>query len=147
MDVNLSRAGLLVDLAHLAGDTPRAFGYTRAAKAVLRLDRQITPLVEANTFKAIPGIGPTTDQIARELIHEGGSPFVENAVREAGQEEAIARLRGLRQHFLSRAAVGEILSRRGEPSPAKYNGDFLMHSLWSGGGAPRHSIVEAWPGC
>jgi len=65
MDVNLSLAGLLFDLAHLAGDTPRALGYTRAAKAVLRLDRQITPLVEANTFKAIPGIGPTTDRIAR----------------------------------------------------------------------------------
>src|SRR3989442_15033095 len=143
MDVNLSLAGLLFDLAHLAGDTPRAFGYTRAAKAVLRLDRQITPLVEANTFKAIPGIGPTTDRIARELINEGGSPFVENAVREAGQEEAIARLRDLRRHFLSRAAVGEILSRRGNPSRAKYRGDFQMHSLWSDGAEPLDSIVEA----
>jgi len=143
MDDNLSLAGLLFDLAHLAGNTPRALGYTRAAKAVLRLDRQITPLVEANTFKAIPGIGPTTDRIARELIHEGSSPFFERAVREAGQEEAIARLRGLRQHFLSRAAVGEILSRRGSPSRAKYRGDFQMHSLWSDGAEPLESIVEA----
>ena len=143
MDVNLSLAGLLFDLAHLAGETPRAFGYTRTAKAVLRLDRQITPLVEANTFKAIPGIGPTTDRIARELIHEGGSPFVERAVREAGQEEAVARLRGLRQHFLSRAAASEILSRRGSPSRAKYRGDFQMHSLWSDGAEPLESIVEA----
>src|SRR5437870_4274727 len=83
----------------------------------------ITPLVEANTFKAIPGIGPTTDRIARELIHEGGSPFVERAVLEAGQEQEVARLRGLRQHFLSHAAVGEILSRRGSPSRARYRGD------------------------
>jgi len=143
MDVNLSLAGLLFDLAHLAGDTPRALGYRRAANAVLRLDRQITPLVEANTFKAIPGIGPTTDRIARELIHEGSSPFVERGVREAGQEAAIARLRGLRQHFLSRAAVGEILSRPGSPSRAKYRGDFQMHSLWSDGAEPLESIVEA----
>jgi putative hydrolase len=143
MDVNLSLAGLLFDLAHLAGKTPRAFGYTRAARAVLRLDRQITPLVEANTFKAIPGIGPTTDRIARELIHEGGSPFVERAVLEAGQEQEVARLRGLRQHFLSHAAVGEILSRRGSPSRARYRGDFQMHSLWSDGAEPLESIVEA----
>src|SRR5262249_25377534 len=98
MDVNLSLAGLPYDRAHPAGDGPRAFGYTRAAKAVLGLDRQITPLVEANTFKAIPGIGPTTDRIARELIHEGYSPFVERAVRDAGQEEAVGRLRALREH-------------------------------------------------
>lgn len=143
MDVNLALSGLLYDLAHLAGETPRAFGYKRAAKAVLRLDRQITPLVEANTFKAIPGIGPTTDRIARELIHEGGSPFVERAVLEAGQEERIARLRGLRQHFLSRAAVSEILARRGGPSRARYRGDFQMHSLWSDGAEPLESIVEA----
>ena len=65
IDVNLALAGLLYDLAYLAGETPRAFRYKRAAKAVLRLDRQITPLVEANTFKAIPGIGPTTGLRAR----------------------------------------------------------------------------------
>src|SRR3989442_8171451 len=143
MDVNLSLAGLLFDLAHLAGKTPRAFGYTRAAGAVLRLDRQTTPLVEANTFKAIPGIGWTTDRIQRELIQEGGSPFVERAVLEAGQEQEVARLRGLRQHFLSHAAVGEILSRRGSPSRARYRGDFQMHSLWSDGAEPLESIVEA----
>jgi histidinol phosphatase-like PHP family hydrolase len=143
MDVNLALAGLLYDLAHLAGKTPRAFGYTRAAKAVLGLDRQITPLVHANTFKAIPGIGPTTDRIARELIHEGGSPFVERAIDAAGQEEAVARLRALRQHFLSRAAVREIVSRPGSPSRSTYRGDFQMHSVWSDGAEPLASIVEA----
>jgi putative hydrolase len=143
MDVNLELAGLLYDLAHLAGETPRAFGYTRAAKAVLRLDRHITPLVEANTFKAIPGIGPTTDRIARELIDGGQSAFVERAVADAGKENEIARLRGLRQHFLSRAAVGEILSRRAGPSRDAYRGDFQMHSLWSDGDEPLESIVEA----
>src|SRR6185369_16992959 len=109
-DVNLELASLLYDMAAIAGDSQRAFGYKRAAKAVLRIDRDITPLVTANTFKAIPGIGPTTDRIARELIVDGRCAFVERAVRESGKEEEITRLHGLRRLYLSRAAVQEILS-------------------------------------
>jgi histidinol phosphatase-like PHP family hydrolase len=142
-DVNLDLAGLLFDMASLAGDSQRGWGYKRAAKAVLRLDRHITPLVHANTFKAVPGIGPTTDRLARELINDGTSSFVERAVREAGKEEEVARLRSLRQHFLSRAAVREILERAGTPSRKKYRGDFQMHSVWSDGSETLESIVEA----
>ena len=142
-DVNLELAGLLLDMASLAGDAQRGWGYKRAAKAVIRIDQQITPLVESNTFRAISGIGPTTDRIARELIHDGRSAFVERAVEEAGQQEAVAALRALRQHFLSRAAVKEILSRRGSPARAKYRGDFQMHSLWSDGAETLESIIGA----
>src|SRR5436190_7700225 len=120
-------------MAALAGDSQRGWGYKRAAKAVLRLDRHITPLIHANTFRAVPGIGPTTDRIARELIHDGQSAFVEQAIRDAGKEEDAARLRSFRQHFLSRAAVQDVLSHRGSPSRAKYRGDFQMHSVWSDG--------------
>ena len=56
-DVNLQLGGLLLDMAALAGRSQRAWGYKRAAKAVLRLDRHITPLVESNTLRAVPGIG------------------------------------------------------------------------------------------
>ena len=59
-DVNLQLGGLLLDMAALAGRSQRAWGYKRAAKAVLRLDRPITPLIESNTLRAVPGIGPTT---------------------------------------------------------------------------------------
>jgi histidinol phosphatase-like PHP family hydrolase len=143
MDVNLALAGLLFDLAHVAGENaPRGFGYKRAAKAVLRLDRQITPLVTSNTFKSIPGIGPTTDRIARELIHDGGSEFVERAIRAAGKEESIAKIRALRRNFLSRAAVADIVKQRGGPSRAKYRGDFQMHSVYSDGAETIESIVE-----
>lgn len=143
MDVNLELAGLLLDLAHAVGEkTPRAFGFTRAARAVLRLDRHVTPLVTSNTFRAIPGIGPTTDRIARELIHDGRSAFVERTIRELGREEAIARLRSLRRHYLSRAAVADILRRRGGPSRAGYRGDFQMHSVWSDGAGTLESIVQ-----
>src|SRR5687768_17271334 len=142
-DVNLSLAGLLLDLAFLAGDSQRAWGYKRAAKAVLRLDRHITPLVEANTFRAIPGIGPTTDRVARELIHDGTSALVTKVVLESAQEAKVAELRALRGHFLSRAAVRDILSRPGGPSRAKYRGDFQMHSVWSDGAETLESIVDA----
>ncbi len=143
MDVNLALGGLLFDLAFIAGENPRSLGYTRAARAVLRLDRQITPLVEANTFRAIPGIGPTTDRIARELIADGASALVEQAVRESGRAEAVGERRALRQHFLSVAQANEILKRRGEPSASRYRGDFQMHSVWSDGAEPLDSIVAA----
>jgi histidinol phosphatase-like PHP family hydrolase len=142
-DVNLALAGLLLDLAHIAGKTPRALGYRRAAKAVLRLDRQITPLVEANTFRGVPGIGPTTDRIARELIYDGASDFVDRTIREAGKYEAVSNLRALREHFLSRAAVSEIVKRPGTPSLRNYRGDLQMHSVWSDGAETLESIVQA----
>jgi putative hydrolase len=143
VDVNLELAGLLYDLALLAGENQRTWGYKRAAKAVLRLDRQITPLVEANTFRAIPGIGPTTDRIARELIQDGTSKHVEKSVRESGKAEKVQAQRSLRQHFLSRAAVEEVLARPGTPDLRRYRGDFQMHSLWSDGAEPLGSIVAA----
>jgi putative hydrolase len=142
-DVNLELGGLLLDMASLAGESQRGWGYKRAAKAVLRIDQQISPLVEANTFRAVPGIGPTTDRIARELLHDGRSAFVERAVTEAGKDEAVAGLRELRKHFLSYAAVREILSRPGAPSRTRYRGDFQMHSVWSDGAEPLASIVDA----
>ena len=142
-DVNLEVGGVLLDMAALAGDSQRGWGYQRAAKAVLRLDQHITPLIHANTFKAIPGIGPTTDRIAREVIHDGRSAFVEAAVREAGKEEDVAKLRALRQQFLSRAAVHDILAHRGAPSRKRYRGDFQMHSVWSDGAESLESIADA----
>jgi histidinol phosphatase-like PHP family hydrolase len=142
-DVNLELGGLLLDMAAVAGESQRGWGYKRAAKAVLRIDQQITPLIEANTLRAVSGIGPTTDRIARELVIDGHSTFVDTAIREAGKEEAIAALRLLRRHFLSRAAVREIVGRRGTPSRQKYRGDFQMHSVWSDGAETLESIVEA----
>jgi histidinol phosphatase-like PHP family hydrolase len=142
-DVNLELGGLLLDMAALAGKSQRGWGYKRAAKAVLRLDRQITPLVEANTLRSISGIGPSTDRIARELVYDGSSALVERAVAEAGKSEAIATLRRYRQGFLSNAAVRDVLSRRAAPSRDKYRGDFQMHSVWSDGAETLESIADA----
>src|SRR4051812_41324186 len=114
-DVNLEIGGLLLDMAQITGDDQRGWAYKRAAKAVLRLERQITPLVHANTFKAVPGIGPTTDRIARELIHDGRSVTVDRAMQESGKADAIAQSRRLRRGFLSNAAIQDILRREGTP--------------------------------
>jgi histidinol phosphatase-like PHP family hydrolase len=142
-DVNLQLGGLLLDMAALAGRSQRAWGYKRAAKAVLRLDRPITPLIESNTLRAVPGIGPTTDRIARELVYEGVSNLVERAVEESGKTDDIAALRRLRHGFLSNAAVREILSRRIPPAREQYRGDFQMHSVWSDGAETLDSIAQA----
>ena len=142
-DVNLELGGLLLDMALIAGDEQRGWGYKRAAKAVFRLDRHITPLVEANTFKAVPGIGPTTDRIARELIHHGTSQTVEQAVEESGKGDKVAQARRLRHGFLSNAAVAGILEQDMAPSLHGYRGDFQMHSIYSDGAEPLDSIAEA----
>jgi len=141
--VNLELGGLLLDMALIATDEQRGWGYTRAARAVLRLDRQITPLVEANIFKDVPGIGPTTDRIARELIHDGESATVERAVGESGKADKVAQSRRLRRGFLSNAVVAEILSHDAPPSTRRYRGDFQMHSIYSDGAETLESIAEA----
>lgn len=130
-------------MASLAGESQRGWGYKRAARAVLGIEEQITPLVESNTLQSVPGIGPTTDRIARELIHDGRSEFVERAIADAGKEQAVAALRALRHNFLSRAAVKEILGRRAAPSRPRYRGDFQMHSVWSDGAETLESIADA----
>ena len=142
-DVNLVLGGLLLDMATISGKSQRAWGYKRAAKAVLRLESPITPLVTSNTLRSVPGIGPTTDRIARELVHDGVSTLVEGAIADAGKQAEIAAQRALRERFLSHAAVTGILKQRGIPSVARYRGDFQMHSVWSDGAEPLESIVEA----
>lgn len=143
LDVNLALGGLLLDMATLAADEQRAWGYKRAAKAVLRLDRQVTPLVEADMFQAVPGIGPTTDRIARELIADGSSSTVEQAIDASGRRDKVMQARRLRRHFLSNAAVQTILEQDALPSRARYRGDFQMHSRWSDGAEPLASIADA----
>jgi hypothetical protein len=49
-----------------------------------RLRRSSKPIHSAPSRAS----GPTTDRIARELIHDGRSPFVEQAILDAGKEEA-----------------------------------------------------------
>ena len=113
-DVNLELASLLYDMAAIAGDTQRALGYKRAAKAVLRIDRDITPLITANTFKA--DLRHRADHRPRRARADPRRPLARSSnarCAESGKAEEIARLHNLRRQYLSRAAVTEVLSRKG----------------------------------
>jgi histidinol phosphatase-like PHP family hydrolase len=93
----------------------------------------------------IPGIGPSSSRVISELLATGGSPSVERAVDESGKREDITRRRTLRSHFLSRAAVLEVLaSDRGETAAVTdCLGDFQMHSDWSDGGSTLAEMADA----
>ena len=143
-DVNLELGGLLLDMAALAGDSQRAWGYKRAAKAVLapRPPHHAARRSEHVQGRARDRPDDRSDRARVDLRRDVARSSRGRSARPARQD-AIAKLRGFRQHFLSRAAVEEILARRGAPSRAKYRGDFQMHSVWSDGSETLESIVEA----
>jgi putative hydrolase len=143
VDVNLQVAGLLADMAAIQATPQRAYAYKHAAAAIRDLDTGLDELMApAGELPRIPRIGPSSTRIILEVLAEGGSPTVEQAVDASGRREAIARARTLRQGFLSRAAVEAVLDAAGRY--AEYCADFQMHSTWSDG---RQSLAEVVEGC
>ena len=145
-DVNAVAAGFLRDLAYAQTSEQKMFGYKRAASAVLALDEPLTNLVgPGRNLARIPGIGPASERVILEVLDGGTSPTAEAAVARSDRAADIARRRGLRGHFLSRAEVVRVLrdSRFGGPSLADYRGDFQMHSEWSDGVPTLAEIADA----
>jgi histidinol phosphatase-like PHP family hydrolase len=145
-DVNAVAAGFLRDLAYAQTSEPKMFGYKRAAAAVLALDEPLTQLVgPGRRLARIPGIGPASERVILEVLEGGTSPTADAAVAHSDRAADIARRRGLRGHFLSRAEVLRVLREPGfeGPSLADYRGDFQMHSEWSDGSPSLGDIVEA----
>src|SRR5262245_23033210 len=144
-DINAVIGGFLRDLAFVQASPQKTFGYKRAARAVLSLDRSIDDLVNPDgSLPRVAGIGPASSRVIREVLESGVSATVERAVAESGRARDIQRRRELRQHFLSRAAVRRIL----DDPPADglrmdYRGDLQMHSEWSDGQATLDAIVDA----
>src|SRR6187401_2559118 len=135
-DVNAVVGGYLRDLAFAQSSQQKMFGYKRAAAAILALDLPLTDLVGPDgALPRIPGIGPGSTRIIREILETGGSPTVEQAIAQSERRADIQRRRGLRQHFLSRAEVRRILADPGfvGPSLEQYCGDLQLHSEWSDG--------------
>jgi histidinol phosphatase-like PHP family hydrolase len=146
VDINATVAGLLRDLAFAQTSRQRMFGYKRAAAAVFALEQPLSALFGADaTPPRIPGIGPASTRVIRDVLETGGSPAVERAVAESGQAGEIQRRRALRSRFLSRAATLAILSddTLEGPSVSEYRGDLQMHSEWSDGAATLDAIVDA----
>jgi hypothetical protein len=83
-DVNAVVGAYLSDLAFAQSSPPKAFGYKRAANAILTLDRPLTDLLDsAGALPRIPGIGPSSTRVIREILETGWSPTVEQAVEQS----------------------------------------------------------------
>ena len=93
----------------------------------------------------IPGIGPGSTRVIREILDTGGSPTVERAIEGSDRRADIERRRQLRRHFLSRAEVRRILmdASFSGPSLEHYRGDLQMHSEWSDGYPTVQELADA----
>ena len=146
MDLNGKIAALLRDFAAIQTSKQKAWGYKRAAAAVLALDQPIASLVQHDgTLKKIANIGPSSTRIILEVLTTGTSATIEAAISGSGQQPAIERSRGLRGTFLSRAQVLAALRnpRLQGPTRDHYRGDLQMHSTYSDGSQTLRDIIEA----
>jgi putative hydrolase len=145
-DVNAVVGGYLRDLAFAQSSQQKMFGYKRAASAILSLDTPLTALLGADgALPRIPGIGPGSTRVIREILETGASPTVEQAIEESDRRADVLRRRELRQHFLSRAEVRRVLadSTFEGPTVEHYRGDLQMHSEWSDGAPTVDQIADA----
>ena len=83
-DVNAVVGGYLRDLAFAQSSQQKMFGYRRAANAILSLDSPLTELLGPDgALPRIPGIGPGSTRVIREILETGASPTVEQAVERS----------------------------------------------------------------
>jgi hypothetical protein len=145
-DVNALAAGQLRDLAFAQDSEAKMFGYKRAAAVVFSLEEPLDDLVDAHgILPRIPGIGPASTRVIRDVLATGASAFVDEAVQKSPKRTDIERRRGLRDHVLSRSAVRRVLEASTEKAVTLrgYHGDLQMHSEWSDGAPSLDEIVDA----
>src|SRR4029078_10135069 len=83
-DVNAVIGELLRDLAFAQASQQKMYGYKRAAAAILALPEPLTDRTRPEgSLPRIPGIGPGSTRIIREVLDTGGSPTVELAVAQS----------------------------------------------------------------
>jgi DNA polymerase (family 10) len=69
----LDEIGTLLDLH--GEDSFRAKAFANAARAIEKVDADVVALARADELESIPGIGPATARIIRELIETGTAKF------------------------------------------------------------------------
>jgi len=146
MDLNGQVAAVLRDFAAIQTSKQKAWGYKRAAAAILALEEPIASLVQADgTLRKIPNIGPSSTRVILELLTTGTSATVEQAIAGSGHVADVERRRDLRQRFLSSAQVAAALRNAslGGPRRQDYHGDLQMHSTFSDGKQTLDDIVSA----
>ena len=144
-DVNSVVAGWLRDLAFVQKSPQSRWGYKRAASAVMRLDVPIDTLLnEDGTLQKIPSVGPASTRVILEVLATGTSALVDQAVDASPHRADVLRRRGLRSHFLSRAAALAAMQtdKPLAPSLVDYRADLQMHSDWSDGSQTLADIIE-----
>jgi len=147
--VNAVVGGYLRDLAFAQSSQQKMFGYKRAAAAILTLERPLTELRGPDgALPRIPGIGPGSTRVIREILETGTSPTVEQGIERSERRADIQRRRDLRRHFLSRAEARRVLGDTAFDGPAveQYCGDLQMHSEWSDGAPTVEEIADACVG-
>src|SRR5687768_12980986 len=115
-DINLVAAGLLYDMAALQPNERSRFGYKRAAKAIVYLPMPVTDLVKTDALREVPFIGPASARIVTELVQQGQSPTVDAAVAKAGKSAIVAKVRELRDGYLSHFVMSQALAADLKPS-------------------------------
>ena len=145
LDTNAKVGALLRDLAAVQQSQQSRWGYKRAASAILALEEPLESLIAPDgTLRKIPHVGPSSTRVILEFMQSGRSEIVERAIADSPRSSDVARSRGLREHFLSRAQVAAALRNpalRG-PRVEHYRGDLQMHSEWSDGRETLRAIVE-----
>ena len=144
-DINAIVAGWLRDLAFVQTSPHSRWGYKRAAAAVLHLEVPIDTLLKPDgTLEKIAHVGPASTRVILEVLQTGESAIVSQAVDASTQRADILRRRGLRSHFLSRAAALAALRSRKPHAPAlqDYLADLQMHSDWSDGSQTLEEIID-----
>jgi len=145
-DPNLDAASLLYDMAALQDSERSGLGYKRAARAVAGLSQSVADLVQSNTLRDVPYIGPSSAGIVAEFVEHGHSPTVDAAVARSGKTSQIRNLRKLREGFHSHHILQQALDvELGDAvvSRADYLGDLQMHSTWSDGAASIADMARA----
>ena len=145
-DTNSRVAAALRDLAAAQSSTQKAWGYKRAAAAILHLDEPLEHLIDADgMMRRIKHVGPSSARVIREILETGRSETVDAAVAAGGVSAEISTRARYREHFLSRAEVVRALRNPTlvGPTLADCRGDFHMHSVWSDGADSVEAMVEA----
>jgi histidinol phosphatase-like PHP family hydrolase len=146
-DVNSEIAGWLRDLAFVQTSPHSRWGYKRAASAVMYLPVPIDTLVNVEgNLQKIPHIGPASTRVILEVLATGTSPTVDAALDNAAPKTRadVLRRRGLRSHFLSRAAADAAMRARQPEAASRADVlcDLQMHSDWSDGVQTLRDIIE-----
>jgi histidinol phosphatase-like PHP family hydrolase len=142
----MAAAALLYDMAALQPTERSQFGYKRAAKAIIGLPVSVADLVAAGTLRDVEFVGPASARIITEVVQQGRSPSVEEAIAKSTRPSEVTSRRGFRSAYLSHFAMQRALAAplgKALVTRAQYRGDFQMHSTWSDGGETLATLAAA----